>query len=275
MLPGHTVIEAPGAAPRKLLLFLHGILGTRANWRGIARRFVGARPEWGAVLADLREHGDSLDRPGPHTVAAAAADLGALDAVLDAPLRGVLGHSFGGKVAAAWAREECRRGNPLEELWLVDSAPGPRSDGRTTVQALHALETLESLPARFPQKADFVAALGARGLGDLATWLAMNLVRGDDGAYRFGPSLPAIRAMLNDYFDRDLWPFLESPPEGLRVHFVVGERSDAFGPADRERAAALAAGRPDTFLHVVADAGHWVHAEQPQAVIDLLVGRVG
>src|SRR5690606_41911913 len=41
------------------MLFLHGILGRRSNWRSFSRRWVAARPGWGAVLVDLRGHGDS------------------------------------------------------------------------------------------------------------------------------------------------------------------------------------------------------------------------
>lgn len=56
----HGIVTSRSADPDRYMLFLHGILGTRANWRGIARRFVDARPGWGAVLVDLREHGESL-----------------------------------------------------------------------------------------------------------------------------------------------------------------------------------------------------------------------
>ena len=41
-----THLSAPGIdQPEGWFLFLHGILGRRLNWRGIARRFVESRPE--------------------------------------------------------------------------------------------------------------------------------------------------------------------------------------------------------------------------------------
>ncbi len=59
MLLHHDLITAPEATPTKAVLFLHGILGTGANLRSHARRFVQAHPEFLGVLVDLRAHGNS------------------------------------------------------------------------------------------------------------------------------------------------------------------------------------------------------------------------
>src|SRR4051812_33412858 len=128
----HVIVTSPslpaGEAPSRLLLFLHGILGSGPNWRTFAKQIVAARPDWGAVLVDLRLHGESQDGfAPPHTLAAAAADLEELIATLEqtdeaAPLvvrprvRGVLGHSFGGKVALELARQ---RAGDLDQLFVV------------------------------------------------------------------------------------------------------------------------------------------------------------
>jgi dienelactone hydrolase len=39
----HSIVKPRSGEPEKYMLFLHGILGTRANWRGVARRVVDAR----------------------------------------------------------------------------------------------------------------------------------------------------------------------------------------------------------------------------------------
>ena len=54
--------------------------------------------DWRAVLVDLRMHGASQDFSPPHTLAACVADLRALENSIG-PFHGVIGHSFGGKVA--------------------------------------------------------------------------------------------------------------------------------------------------------------------------------
>ena len=127
----HAIVEPPSGKAEKWMVFLHGILGSGANWRSFARRWVQGRKGWGAVLVDLRDHGDSRGLPGPHTVAAAGADLVALaEAVTQARggrVAAVLGHSFGGKVAIAAAEQLRAAGHELDELWIIDAPPGPRT----------------------------------------------------------------------------------------------------------------------------------------------------
>ena len=116
----YSLVKPKDGDSERTMLFLHGILGTRANWRGIARRFVEGRPGWGAVIVDLREHGDSLGEPAPHTLAAAANDVCELEQHLELPVGGALGHSFGGKVVLEWLRS---RDAVATEAWVIDASP--------------------------------------------------------------------------------------------------------------------------------------------------------
>src|SRR5215217_5600958 len=79
----HTRVTAKDAEPGMWLLMLHGIYGSGRNWGTIARRLVEARPEWGVLLVDLRNHGQSHGFAGPHTLAASAADVDRLVESLD------------------------------------------------------------------------------------------------------------------------------------------------------------------------------------------------
>ena len=247
--------------PAKAFVFLHGILGRGANWRSLARRFVQACPVYRALLVDLRRHGASVDVPGPDTVAAAAADLRALPG----PIAGLLGHSFGGKVALQYARTKA-----VEELWLVDSNPGARPDRRGSETIGEVLGALRRAPRRVRTRDEFVRALTPHGLDlGVARWLAMSLRREDDG-FAYPVDLDTIEALLDDYFSVDLWPALEEVRGD--VHLVVATRSAVFGPEDRRRAHALAARRANVFVHEI-DAGHWVHAEAPDVLLSLMIER--
>src|SRR5262245_66166429 len=88
-----------GARADRTIAFLHGILGRGNNLRTIARRFVEARPEWTALLVDLRGHGDSPKGNPTPSLEAAARDVAKLAGRAKEPVRALGGHSFGGKVA--------------------------------------------------------------------------------------------------------------------------------------------------------------------------------
>ena len=250
------------------MFFLHGILGTRANWRGIARRFVEARSDWGAILLDLREHGDSLGLRGPHTLAAAASDVAELERALGLPVQGALGHSFGGKVVLEWLKD--RAGRPTE-CWVIDASPSASEpDGDATATA-SVLQTLSGLPRQWPSREAFVSAVTDAGQPPgIAQWLAMNLRRTEDGSRTFGPELGVIRALMEDYARTDLWAVVEAPPELTTLDLVIGGRSTAFSEADRARVGKIAERDSRVSMRVIADAGHWVHVDAPDALVALL-----
>jgi len=264
----HALITSKSGDPAQYMFFLHGILGTRANWQGVARRFVAARPEWGAVLVDLREHGDSLGRPGPHTLRSVAADLDELERSLAISIGGALGHSFGGKVVMQWLlSREGRR----TEAWVVDSSPSPSTVSHDSTATAEIIDMLEALPRSWGSREAFVAAVLEAGQPEpIARWLAMNLRRSDDGGRTFGPDLSVIRSLMEDYARTDCWDVIETPPSGSTLDVVIGDRSDVFSEADRRRVGRLASRNPRVSVHIIENAGHWVHIDAPEALVALL-----
>lgn len=245
-----------GDAADKWLLFTHGIYGSGANWRSIARKVIERRPGWGALLVDLRGHGRSPTGEPPHTVDACADDLAEL--VATRPVDVAVGHSFGGKVVLA-----LRTRVALAETWVLDATPSARPQGFDGSVG-RVLDLMDGLPATFARRDDFVAAVVASGQSEtLARWLAMNLEPAGD-ALRLRLELPMIRALLTDYFARDLWDAVEATHPGA-LHVVIAGRSTTVSTDDRARLVASPA-----HVHVVPDAGHWLHLDAPAAIIDLL-----
>lgn len=265
-LPAHEVIEGAAARPGATAFLLHGILGSRRNWASFARRLAQAHPAWRFVLVDLRNHGDSAGAPPPHGLAACAADLATLSGAIGRP-RVVVGHSFGGKVALTYARDH---GGGLREVWALDAAPGARTpeDDPLSHEVEQVVAACRALPTPVRDRAQVVEHFRGRGFSEmLANWMTTNVRREGDGlVWRF--DLDAVEAMLADYWRTDLWPFLEAPPAHLRVHVLRAGRSDRWRPADVARLAALRG--VDT--HLLPDAGHWVHVDDPEGLLALLAG---
>jgi len=265
-----TTVTAKDSSPTKALLFLHGLLGTRANWRGLARKFVDARPDWAAVLVDLREHGDSLGLPGPDTVEQCALDLASVAAPEGTTIRGALGHSFGGKVAMRWAELHPESAG---ELVIVDSSPSARGAGAG--EATRVLDLLRTGSALHPNGydsreafTDYVVASGeSRGIAD---WLAMNLAVLPSGRRGLRLDLDRIECLLADYGRTDTWGAVETSPIAGTVRFLLGGKSGVVDESDRHRLdQALKRGRP-VRVDSVPDAGHWVHVDAPERVSEVL-----
>lgn len=258
--------------PARWCLVLHGILGSKTNWRGIIRKVSEALPEWGFVLPDLRNHGDAQGYAPPHDLTAVCDDLAALSKYLGHGFDAVLGHSYGSKAALAWVD---RVGGAIDRAIIVDGNPGPRPDVRGAETTVRAIEALGAMGTHFDTRDSFVEQIVAKGFPrDLAQWMAMNLVP-DSGRYRLRTDVVAIRAMLDDYFARDCWPIIEDPPGRVRIDVVIGGASNALNAEERARVEAAAARAPDRVRCVViAGAGHWVHVDRPaetvRAVIDAL-----
>ncbi len=265
-----------GDAPRAWMLMTHGIYGSGSNWRAIARQVVNRRPEWGAVLVDLRQHGRSDGGDPPHTVAACADDLAALTDDLERagqPVSVALGHSFGGKVVLA-ARARLA---PVQ-TWVLDSTPSARRGewDAPDNSVREVWESMRALARAWARRDEFTAAMVARGHAPaLAQWVAMNLApepADAGGGYRLRLDLDAVRALLLDYYAVDLWPALTGADAPGDAHLVVAARSSTVSEADRARLAALPA---DARVHVHdVDAGHWLHIDAPAAMVDLLATRL-
>jgi len=243
----------------------HGIYGSGANWRGIAKKLHQNRPEWGVVLVDLREHGRSEGGSPPHTLAACAEDLRALFDELPG-IEAIAGHSFGGKVVLA---TRALAPASLRQTWILDASPSarPGAERDPDNSVMRVLALMERLPKTWARRDDFIAAITAEGHPlPFAQWLAMNLAPGDGGQLTLRLDLEAMRRLLHDYYARDLWDVAFDPALPGEVHIVIAEQSDTLSEEDRTR---LAAAPPHVHVHRVP-AGHWLHIEAPATVVDLL-----
>jgi pimeloyl-ACP methyl ester carboxylesterase len=261
--------ELLGDSSAPCLLLTHGIYGSGANWRGIARKVIDRRPDWSIALVDLRNHGRSASGEPPHTLAACAADLDALLETQPAIIA-LAGHSFGGKVVLA-ARGIVSR--PLVQTWMFDSSPSARPEAESDPDnsVMRVLGVFERLPTSWASRDAFVNAVIAEGEAKpLAQWLGMNVIPGEGGDYvqRLDPAV--MREMLHDYYTQDLWAVAEDASLPGTVEVVIATQSSTLDAADRRRLAT-----PPSHVHVhTIDAGHWLHIEAGANVVELLVSSL-
>jgi esterase len=248
---------------------LHGVYGRGRNWQAIAKELSARRPDWGSLLMDLRLHGQSVGDAfePPHTLARAAEDVQETAAVVaqrdGTAIGAVLGHSFGGKVALALAGKI----TGMSHVWVIDSTPEVRAPAGS---AWNMLEHVHALPSTFATRGDAVAGLEARGWPTgVATWMATNL-RFEDGQYRWMLDFEAMEALLRSFFETDLWPVVEQPPGQIEIHFVKAEESHTLSEEACAQIQRAHDANGRVHLHRVAG-GHWLNADNPQAIIALLV----
>ncbi len=262
-MPILTYDTITNGAVTRFLYVLPGIFGAGRNWASIARRLVKDRPDWGVRLIDLRQHGASQGFSGPHTLEAAARDLQELAQHIGESPAGMLGHSFGGKVALQYAREY---GAALEQIWLIDSTPDalPASGS-----AWDMLKLVRMLPQDFATRDELVELLEKYGLlRDTALWMATNLEH-VAGRYRWRFDLNAIGELLDSFFKTDLWAVVENPHAQSQLHVVKATQSSVLSPEAISRIKAIMQSNARVHYHEVPG-GHWLNADNPTALHELL-----
>jgi esterase len=240
------------------------------------------------IALDLRNHGASpwaaaMDYP------ALATDVAESMAALGAPRAAVIGHSMGGKVAMVLA---LTRPAAVERLIVADVAPvayPPRL--RPLVAAMQALLLHPGLTRR---EADAALATAVPEPG-IRGFLLQNLRLGAGAAPAWRLNLAAIAAALPgiegfpdepghhcsdeshgsslrrgtrltgwaDPADRLAHPSASGHYAGP-VLVLAGGRSDYIRP---EHHALFRARFPAVRFATIRDAGHWLHAEQPEAFL--------
>lgn len=251
----HYELRGDGGGPRCPVLILHGLFGSLANWRTLARSLADARFVYSV---DLRNHGRS-PHARPHDYAAMAADCERF--VRDRVGRpvDVVGHSMGGRVAMHLA---LGHGELVRRLVVIDISPKSSAtiEPRSILEALLAVD-----PGRHRARSDVDAELAARVADPaLRAWLLMNLEKRADGRLAWRIGLEEIA----EAFDRPPTPL----PAGCRLGpclFVRGARSPYLPTADEPFVRSLF---PDAEIVTIAGAGHMPHVDAPRELARVIAG---
>jgi pimeloyl-ACP methyl ester carboxylesterase len=262
---GHAVrFRTAGSGP--VLLLIHGITGTSANWR----RVIGPLSERYTVIApDLLGHGESAKPQGDYSLGAYASGIRDLLVLLGHERASVVGHSLGGGIAMQFAYQFPER---LDRLVLVSSG----GLGREVSPLIRA--------ATLPGSEYVLPLLVAEPLRDAVS--ALNRALGVVGL-RAGPDLREVSrgfASLGDIEARQA--FIHTvrgiiDPGGQRVSatdrlylaaevptlIVWGER-DPIIPVDHAQIAHE--GMPGSRLELFPKSGHFPQLDDPLGFLGVL-----
>lgn len=233
------------------LILLHGLFGSADNWGIVAKYFS---QTYQVISVDLRNHGRS-----PHddsqTYAEMADDLIDLFDTLNLNHIYLLGHSLGGKVAMQFATQYPER---MDKLIVVDMALRAYDDVQTRL--IDAMLAVDLATAKTRSEVDQMLSLKIDNL-KVRQFLLMNLVRGA-AHLQWRINLPALKAN---------YPLIRQAVCQTAHYekpclFIRGDRSDYVQDEDVQQIKTCFINAQFTSLPT----GHWVHAEQPQAFIEVL-----
>ena len=245
------------------MVFLHGLFGQGKNFTTVAKSLTAADPSLSCWLLDLPNHGRSAwtqDTSYPTLAAQIATAIA--DLAPDRPVT-LIGHSMGGKVAMMVA---LTRPDLVERLVVVDIAPtdsgATGSSNAPLVAAMAALD-LASLTSR--NQADETLA-GSVPDPVVRGFLLQNLRRSSGAVptWSWQMNLAVLGAGLAQIAG---WPGEQLTSYSGPVLWLGGQHSSYLSDEQRPAMKALF---PRARLVMVKQAGHWVHAEQPEAFVAIV-----
>ncbi|CAN6439174.1 unnamed protein product [Victoria cruziana] len=196
----------------------------------------------------------------------------------------VIGHSMGGKVALEFLAS-CARGDYGEsvvlpkQLWVLDSVPHELNSVNDDLEVEKVLRTLQSLSTPLPSRRWLVEHMIKQGFSKaLSEWVGSNLKIDSTGKQMtWAFNLSGCVEMFDSFLQKDYWPLLEKPPKGTDVIIVRAERSDRWTPEVIQKLENLSsqgaeeANNGRVLYHVLPDAGHWVHVDNPKGLLDIMI----
>lgn len=240
-------------------IILHGLLGASGNWHTLSRTVFS--DHFRVLTIDQRNHGRSFhdDR---HDYPAMAEDLWRFLDELDIESTYLMGHSMGGKTAMYAALAFPDR---IDKLIVVDMAPKEYPPYHASI--IDALQRID--PSRYNSRGDIDAALAASVDSERMRQFLLKNLDYDGEQYTWKVNLDAI-ATHYDKINRGVETDRTYDKPTL---FIRGETSDYVTDED---VPVIRDNFPQAEVVTIEGAGHWVHADAPDAfaetVVDFLRG---
>ncbi len=247
------------------LIILHGLYGASDNWFSLSKEWA---EDYDVIAVDLRNHGRS-PHSSVHNYDVLCKDVIELMDDLDIAKSVVLGHSMGGKVAMRMAVEFQQR---IEALIVVDIAPKNYLPGKDENIAKHQriIEGMLGLDLSKIKKREDVNEILSPSIPDARTrqFIMKNLKRVKNGTFQWKLNIQAIAENIDAITGGFSEERFSLDTKGFPVLFIKGEESNYIQDEDMEAIYTLF---PGAELHRIEHAGHWIHAEQSEALSEAVL----
>lgn len=246
--------EEFGSSHQPPLIILHGFFASSRNWRHIARKMS---ENFHVFVLDLRNHGLS-PHSGQMTYPLMATDLENFLDQQQLPSATILGHSMGGKVAMWFALTQPER---MDNLVVVDIAPVTYTHSfNNIIQALQALP-LQQIKNRKQAEnylQDPIPELFIR------QFLLQNLTLKETG-YAWRIDLDILNTAQQTII---AFPDVAQASAFTgKTLFLSGGKSDYINTDHHPLLSRLFT---ESEIQILPDAGHWLHAEQPELFLSAI-----
>lgn len=232
------------------LLILHGLFGSLDNWKTLGNRFAN---KFEVYLIDQRNHGKS-----PHSrefdYHLMSDDLA--EFIDDHNLEDVnlLGHSMGGKTVMTYAQEY----DNIHKLIVADIAPKAYEPHHYNL--VEAMEEINFTTMNTRNEIEKVLSKRIPNVG-IRNFLMKNIYWREKGILDWKINLPIIKENMVEIAG-DIGSEVVSVP----TLFIRGGKSEYIVPEDFT---SIKEQFPNSIIESIDDAGHWLHAEEPEIFYNL------
>jgi len=237
------------------VVILNGLFGSSDNWQTFARELASSR--FRVLTVDLRNHGQSPHSPVFDFLSMAEDVAELIRSNCKEPVF-LIGHSLGGKIAMQLA---LTYPGLLRGIAVIDIAPRYyEPHHQKIIEGLKAIN-LSTLQSRKEAEEILMSHIPEPGVRQ---FLLKNLYRKERDQFDWRFDLDSISASIDN-----VGAAIQSEqPCLLPSLFISGEKSNYIGESDKADIAMLF---PNSRLLTAPGAGHWVHADNPDWLLQTLL----
>ena len=236
------------------VIILHGFLGSLDNWQSLAKELS---VSYKVYIIDLRNHGKS-EHAEKHNYMLVENDLLEFMNEQNISSAHILGHSMGGKAAMFFATQHPER---VDKLIVADI--GPKYYPQHHQQILSALNSVDLTKVSSRQEAENSLMQQLNDVG-IVQWLMKNLKRESGESFSWKFNLIGLTKEVENIGEA----LPDSAYFSNPALFIRGGKSNYILDDDIELITQIF---PAAKLATIPMAGHWVHAEQPEEFLAVVL----